>query len=269
MFGGIAVRNRLLVVARTRARGELLVVDLDENTVRNRFEFGDDASTGEAAGVALAADSSVFVADPVNSLVRRFTLFGQELAPIGSPGAQPRDRRALPAHPSSVCVDGDERLWVTCGQRPWVHGLQIFAPGGKFVSSVAAFGDRRRTFGPATGLCFDGDFVWVADAGNGCLQQFRPDTGFVAAFELEAPPVSVARCREGLAVVLEVDREPCRVLDRHMRTVCRIHGGFGQPTGLSALADGSLLLLDASGARVWRFVSRGQPAEVLIELGSA
>jgi hypothetical protein len=250
-----------MVVARTRVAGELFVIDLDENQVRNRFEF-----SGEAAGVAVADDGTIFVADPGASLVRRFSPFGQELRAIGSAGAQPRDRRALPAHPSAVCLATEDQLWVTCGHRPWVHGLQVFSPAGRFVSSVAAFGDRQRTFGPATGLCFDGEFIWVADHGNGCLQQFRRDTGFVGKFELDAPPLCVARCREGLAVVLEVARDACRILDRHMKTVCRVAGDFGMPAGLATSADQSLLILDAAASRVWRFEERGRPAETVLEL---
>ncbi|MFQ5504608.1 MAG: hypothetical protein ACE5F1_07420 [Planctomycetota bacterium] len=276
MFGGITARGRLLVLAHAGSRGEVFVWDLAEAARRNHFTYeGQGGGYADAGGVALSRDSTLYLADTRNSSVRCFSLFGQELAQIGGPCGIPRDRRGLLAHPRALCLDRHERLWVTCGDRPWVHGLQVFDRDGSFLFSAMAFGERNRSFGPSLGLCRIEEEVWVADTGNLCLQFFREDGSFVAAMPLldagrPMAPLAVSPFGNGLAVLLRTDVDPCRIYDRHLKEQGRLTlpagESFRSPSGLATLEGGELLVLDADGERVLEFRGSGDFDCVRFEL---
>jgi hypothetical protein len=266
VFGGIAARGKILVIADAVQRGEVIVFDLEDARIVSRFHFpGVDGAWPEAGGIALAADSSVWIADAAAHAVRRFSLFGHEVGRIGLvAGAQPRDRRELVVHPRAVCVDGRQRLWVACGDRPWVHGLQVFAPDGSFVLSAAAFGDRARTFGPASGLCCLGEQVFVADTGNDHVQCLRDDGGFVGAWPLPSPwsrPIAVAAWAEGRAVLVQEPSPQVLVFDRHFARGTPLAVGIAErlrhPSGLVAHGE-DLLVLDSDATRVMRLGGGGR-----------
>jgi hypothetical protein len=151
MFGGIALRGKLLVTLSGGLEGEVRVYDLGARRLVRQIPVPPRvAGRVEAGGVAIDADSSFWVADGAACQLRRFNPFGGELEPIGlePTRSKPRDRRGLPAQARGVALDAHERLWVSGGDRPRVHGLQVFEREGRFVQSIAAFGRREGLYGP-------------------------------------------------------------------------------------------------------------------------
>jgi streptogramin lyase len=172
MFGGIALRGKLLVTLSGGLEGEVRVYDLGARRLVRQIPVPPRvAGRVEAGGVAIDADSSFWVADGAACQLRRFNPFGGELEPIGlePTRSKPRDRRGLPAQARGVALDAHERLWVSGGDRPRVHGLQVFEREGRFVQSIAAFGRREGLYGPAYAVRILEDRVWLADTGNHCL----------------------------------------------------------------------------------------------------
>lgn len=264
----------MLVVADAAGAGEVYVFDLDDRRVASRFTFaGLDDQGADVGGIALGEDSSLYVPDTRGCCVRRFSLFGNEAGCIGRrEGAVPRDRRGLLAHPRAVCFDSKERLWVACGDRPWVHGLQIFERDGSFVHSVPAFGRRQRAYGPALGLCRQGSEIWVADAGNNCLQCFRDEGTFMTSFELDATagrPIAVAVWQERIAVLLSGPVPQVLLFDRNFRPLGPVtlpdDETLSGPSDLQFHDTEGLLVLDRDAERVLCFDPAGRFQQVVFD----
>jgi hypothetical protein len=273
MFGGLTARGRVLVVADAVGHGEIYVFDLDDGRLASHFEFsGKDGGYTDAGGVALGEDSSLWVPDTSGHVVRRLSLFGNMAGQVGlPPGAQPRDRRGLIVSPRAVAIDSVGQLWVACGDRPWAHGLQVFAATGDFVLSVPAFGGRGTPYGPALGLSIAEHRVWVADWGNDCIQCFREDGSFVGSFDLAlgARPVAIATWPGGRAVLITKPRPAILVFDPDFRAGVPLALPAGDsltgPCGLCITGD-DLFVLDRDGARVFRCALDGSGGEVLFDL---
>ena len=271
MFGGIAARQRLLVVADCSGEATVRVFDLEDRRIASRFSFeGEGGGYTDVGGIALAPDSSLYVPDTHGGHVRRFSLFGNEVQRIGAPsGAVARDRRGILAHPRAVCVDSQEQLWVACGDRPWVHGLQVFDKAGAYLRSAAAFGERERCFGPALGLCAALDRIWVADHGNDCVQCFREDGAYIAAYSLpegHGRPVDVVAVEGRRAVLVQEPTHQVLLADREFRFDRTLADGppLDAPSGLAVLGD-ELLVLDRDGERVLAFDMQGRFVDVVFD----
>ncbi|PIE22160.1 MAG: hypothetical protein CSA62_13850 [Planctomycetota bacterium] len=275
MFGGIAVRGKLLVLASGGTEGLLRIVEFASGELRSNIVVP-SVSGGrvEAGGLCLDEDGSLLLADGAACQIRRFSAFGSELAAIGLPPekSQPRDRRGLPAQARGLAMDSHGRLWVSSGDRPRVHGLQVFSPKGQFLQSIPAFGARDRLYGPGYAVRIFGDRVWLADTGNQCLQQFRDDGSFFGYYELEKrcgaarQPIDLAPYAGGLAVLFLEPEPRVFALDREMeRAEPLVLGGLQLPTGLANGPDGELLIADREGTRL-RMFAQGECREIRLPL---
>lgn len=243
---------------------------MDERRLASRFTIEDEGYV-DVGGIALARDSSLWVPDTQGHRVRRISLFGNESGGIGLPKkAVPRDRRGLLVHPRAVAVDASDHLWVCCGDRSWVHGLQVFDTSGRLVRSVASFGRREASFGPATGLCVFEDRVWVADCGNDAVQCFREDGGFVARQEFRefGEPLAIAAWSDGQAVLLLQPAPVVLLFDRNFRRIGALaapkEDALRDPSGVVALGD-ELLVLDRDASRVRSFGLDGRYRETVFD----
>ncbi len=277
MFGGIATKGRLLALARGAARGEIRVYDLADSTLRSRFSYGGtEGGWADAGGIDLDEEGRIFVADTAGGRLRIFSSFGHEVGGFGLPeeASRPRDLKGMLAYPRSVVRDGTGRLWITCGDRPWVHGLQVFDAQGRFLSSLEAFGDRSRSFGPALDLTLFGEDVWVADTGNDALQVWRLDGGFLCSFEIPRDwgrrPQAIAAVGDRLALLLAEPRPRVLLVDRDFKRtgICRLprNQTLENPSGLARGPEGRLFVLDRDGSRVLAFEGDGEFAEVYLEI---
>jgi hypothetical protein len=147
MSGGIAIERSILCIAHGAAHGHVALVDLDAGRPLSRFSWrGAGLGFADAAGVAVDATFSIFVADTRNDAVRRFTAFGREVLRFGrpserGPGAAARDRLGVLDRPRAVAVRANQ-LWVAGGDRKLVRGVQRFdIATGEPLGFVRCFGE--------------------------------------------------------------------------------------------------------------------------------
>jgi sugar lactone lactonase YvrE len=266
MSGGLAIANNLLCLTATAAFGRVFLVDVDERRVVNCFEFrGPDGGFADAAGVAFGDDFSVYVADPRNDVVRRFTPFGKPVGTIGAPsergpGSVTRDRPGVLDRPRAVAFAGGT-LWVACGERRLRFGVQRFQPDGTALGPLRSDGDPEASFGAPRGLYADARGVLVADTLHGVVQRFDADGRFIGAFatgrdldDVSRPIAVVALAGDEVLIADEGDRQGLR---RFRVGGERLPSGPGageleHPAALARDARGRVYVADRDGTRVQR-----------------
>ena len=142
MFGCLAVHHRLLFIGSSEGCGRVLVVDSETGEEGHQFVFGaKESGKADAAGLAVDADSRVYVADTRNRAVRIFSVFGSEvgrLSALPSMSARGSDRRGSLGRPHDLALDDDGRIYVCSGLADRVHSVQCFLPDGTWVRSFHA-----------------------------------------------------------------------------------------------------------------------------------
>lgn len=244
----------------------MFLFDLEARQKLSSFALPPSArGYSDASGVAIDAHFHLFVADPHNDRVRHYSAFGRHLGDLGaSPaaaGMRGRDRPGVLESPHAVAVDGDVVL-VAGGDGALRNGVQRFTRRGEVLRPLRSFGDPERDFGAPRGLCADADGVLVADTLHGCIQRFRRDGSFVAAFAA-ATGAAVARPTAVLRLVggdlLIVDAGDAKGLRRFApdgaprRSPGPIAEFADHPAALARDERGRVYLLDQGGERVQRF----------------
>lgn len=266
MFGGIAVVRNLLCIACADARGRVFLVDLEERRPISYWEYsGPDGGYADAGGVALGPDFSIWIADTRNDVVRRFTAFGKEVGRLGArqeraPGAAGRDRPGALDAPRAVAVH-DGTVFVACGERELVGGVQRFRTTGEPLAPVSAFGEVGRRFGAPRGLWADARGLWVADTLHGVVQRFSAAGRFVCTTPTARSPGAVSRpvavlpLPGGDLLVADHGDQPGVVRVRLGGAVEPVEtmADLDRPLGLAQDSRGGVLVLDADGERVHRF----------------
>ena len=267
MLGGISVSGNLLCLTHTDARGSVLLIDLDEKRLASRWSYkGPDGGYADAAGVAMDAAYNIFVADSRNDRVRRFSPFGKEYRCLGSPperasGAASRDRRGVLDHPHAGAIH-DEIVYVACGERKLVRGVQRFDLKGRALRHLASFGESEGRFGAPRGVCAGEFGIYVADYLHGAIQRFHPEGRFVSQFSTArlhgeaSRPVAVQPIEGGdLLVVDQGDAQELRRfsiggehIPLHLDSRLELH----DPCDLACDASGRIYILDRSCERVQR-----------------
>lgn len=277
MFGGVAVRANLLCVTWTAAQGHVFLFDLEARQRVSAWPMPrGPAGYSDAAGVAIDEHFQVYVADPHNQRVCRFSVFGRHLGDLGaappSTGDQGRDRPGVLDLPTAVALCGNE-VWVAGGDKPRRRSVQRFAADGSFAGVVAARGDVEASFHAPRGLWADPGGVVVADTQAGQLLRYRRNGTFVAAVRCgpagRARPVGVVRRGDGALVFV----------DRGDLPGVRAVGPDGAPVALGEVATtvhdpvavaldqrGTLYVLDRGGERVQRFLADGAWDGVVVDL---
>lgn len=280
MFGGCAVAGNLLCVACSDARGRVILVDLEERRPVSRFDYtGPGGGYAEAAGIAMDGEHSIFVADPANHVVRRFTLFGKELGHLGLPvqavpGGVLRDRVGVLHRPSGVAIL-DDVVHVACGEVGWRHGVQRFHRDGRVMRALLAHGDPERSFGAPRGIAAGPEGVFVADTLHGEVQRFTTQGRYVSSFRVAvgdaeaARPVAVQPLSDGRILVADAgDRPGLRLfgLDGRPLGWPGPEPACDRPQALCRDARGSLYVLDRDGERVQRLHRDLHCATVVFDL---
>lgn len=268
MFGGIAIAKNLLCLAHSNARGQVILIDLDERRPISVWDYGpEDGDYADAGGVAMASDFMLYVADTRNDLVRCFTPFGKEVGRVGqpqvrSPGAARRDRTGVLDRPRAVAVH-ESTLYVACGEQELRRGVQRFDRDGSVQPPLRAFGDTEGVFGAPRGVWADERGVLVADTLHGVVQRFDASGRFIGHFEtVVAPgtisrPVAVVRLAGGDLLV--VDEGDHRGLSRFAESGApRSLTGrldLDEPVDLARDDKGRIYVLDRDGERVCRLAA--------------
>ena len=117
------------------------------------------------AGVVVAPDGTVFVADQFNDRIEKFGSDGRFLSYVGA-DAQVR-------RPEGLALDRDGNLWVADYGRDRIVKV---GTDGHLVSTLGSHGSGVGEFSGPKGVAVDGaGRVFVADTGNARVQRFAAD----------------------------------------------------------------------------------------------
>jgi YD repeat-containing protein len=118
------------------------------------------------AGLDMAPDGTLWVADSVNDRVLHFEADGDYLGKIGSPG----EANGQLDKPVDVEVDSAGNIWVADANN---DRLQKFSPAGTYLQTIGAYGNNDGKFIRPEGIALDSaGNIWVADTGNNRIQKF-------------------------------------------------------------------------------------------------
>jgi DNA-binding beta-propeller fold protein YncE len=165
--------NKLLYVVDTAASQ---IVALDEKG-GEKLRFG---TVGENGGgfnrptdIAVDAAGQIYVTDPLNYRIKRFTPDGKLLTQFGAPG----DGVGYLNKPKGVAVDSEGHIYVSDAL---LDAVQIFDETGRLLLVFGSNGTGNGEFWMPSGIYIDQhDNIFVADTYNRRIQVFRyiPEAG--------------------------------------------------------------------------------------------
>ncbi len=131
------------------------------------------------AGIAIASDGKVYVADKGNNRIQVFEQDGTFVRKWGSGGSGDGNFSG----PHRIAIGGDGKVYVTdLGN----SRIQVFEPDGTFVRKWGSGGSGDGQFSLPSGIAIGGDGkVYVTDLGNSRIQVFEPDGTFVRKWGTE------------------------------------------------------------------------------------
>ena len=267
MAGGVAVRANLLCVTWSAGSGHVFLFDLEARQRVSAWALPPTPQGySDAAGVAMDQHFQLFVADPHNHRVCRFSAFGRHLGDLGLPapesGDTARDRPGVLDRPHAVAV-AYGTVFVACGDRPRRRGVQRLLPTGEVQRPLWSGGDVEAVFGAPRALWVDAEGILVADTLCGRIQRFRRDGTFLAHLACGeagaiARPVAVLRRRDGSILFADRGDEP------GLRVVRPDGARLPAAAGMAAHVDDAfafavdaverIYVLDRGGERVQRFL---------------
>lgn len=168
-----------------------------------------------AHGLTITPDNSVWCTDDWNHTVQRFTLDGQLLQTIGTPGT-PSDtgihgldyrsivRPSGPFNlPTNVALAPDGTLYISDG-----YGncrVHHFSATGELLESWGTPGAGPGEFNLPHGIAVDADSrVYVADRENSRIQVFSPQGTFISQWTNTARPMQIRIDPQGICWVCDV-----------------------------------------------------------------
>lgn len=278
MSGGIAVRDHLLCWAATDARGRVLLLDLDDQSLVAQWDYRSDAGTyADAAGVAFGADHAVLVADPRNARVLRFSPFGRRIGQLGlaaRPGGGVAERPGQLVRPHAVAWH-DGLTYVACGEVRLDYGVQRFGPADEVLAPLRSHGVVGRRFGAPRALLVDEGGLWVTDTLEGGLQRFDHAGAFRHGFPTgteageASRPIGLAAAGHGIWVLDAGDRPALARFAAGGRMLARdgIQAfGLEHPVAIAAAPAGRLLALDRDGDRLSCYEAEAKTPAWRVEL---
>lgn len=154
-------RNRLYLS--DSALAKIYVYDLKG---RYLAEWSPPDGFGRPAGLAVAGDGRLFVADATKNRVTVFLPDGKFERQIES-GSPPEQRFHTP---SNVVVNRDGQLFVTDSMN---FRVEVFDPAGRSLKTIGSIGDGPGYFGRPRGIALDSSgHLYVADASFDNIQVF-------------------------------------------------------------------------------------------------
>lgn len=264
MYGALDSRGRLLAVGYSEAQAEIKLYDRERGALRRTIVLppAGDAGWADVSGLCFGGEGTLWVADAQASMLRRVSLFGHELARVGGPShAQRRglDRKRALQHPNAIAQRGDGLLVVACGDRPLVHGVQLYDERGRYAGRLSSFGEEEESFGAPRGVAVDEERIYIADTRNGCVQVFSRDGAFLWMLSTATSPgerslpVAVLPVPGGGLVVAQVGEDAAlKLFDRDGVFLGELapREELCDPAGLAWGRLGELWVVDDLGRRV-------------------
>jgi tripartite motif-containing protein 71 len=236
---------------------------------------------GAPGGVAIDAESNLYVLDTVENQVRVFASDGTQAAAWGETGEGPGQFRFSSAGGfwGDIALGPDGNLYVLDS---FNHRVQVFSADGTFLRAWGEEGSAEGEFDAPAGITVDAQGrVYVAEGGNQRLQIFDSDGRFVAAWRpagteraLYWDLADVAVDNAGAIYVSDYGNHQVFLLDPEL-TVLDRWGGFGSapgelmtPWGAAVDARGNLFVADYGSHQVEVFAPDGRPLGVISGAGS-
>lgn len=146
-------------------------------------QFGENWSSSERGPRAIAAapDGSIYVTDPANSRVQKFTADGEFLTKWGQKGCEAEMADGTLCGPYGIAVDSGQNVYVTDYAN---HRVQKFTADGQFLTKWGGCcaGGEDGLFYLPQGVAVDATgTVFVGDAAEQ-LQKFTNDGRFITAW---------------------------------------------------------------------------------------
>jgi len=261
--------------------------------VDSEVQFARTESGLGPTGIATGPDGLVYVADTWNHRIVVLNASGQLIREIGSPPDSAGNRQAVdttddPAAvetetgfffgPRDVAVSEEEIYVVDTGN----ERIQVFAPDGTFKRVWGGYGTGPDQFIEPVGIAIGPNgLIWVADSGNARVSVFTPMGAPVQRFTVEAWPAPdpagarpsfqpyLSFDQNGLLYVTSAQSGSVEVYNRDgtfIEPITDVDGDtLEQPIGISATANGDLLITDIESSKVHRYTPDAPPPVVEIE----
>lgn len=219
---------------------------------------------GFPAGLGIAPDGNLAVADTHNYVVRLYTPEGKEIKAIGKDGGGPGEFTYV----TDVAFDVEGFMYVS------EHGrqdrIQKFSPNGVYAGQWGRAGDAPGEFHRPQALAIGKDgSVYVADACNHRIQKFTRDGKLLSV--LGSPgrgagellyPYDITITPGGHLVVCEYGNNRVQVFDQFGRSVeilgkaGREPGELAAPRGAAFVPGQGIYVVDTENQRIQLFEPR-------------
>ncbi|XP_066289197.1 uncharacterized protein [Branchiostoma lanceolatum] len=227
--------------------------------------FGDESGAGKlrrARGVAVSADSKIWVADRSTARLHVYSMegvylhqFSQDAPGLGHPSKTPSD----------VSIDKDGDLWaLMVGYPASPDSVVQFTRDGNLKANFDLPGTVPRGLlrGMAVDLCNNHVFVTWSDGRRGGVQAFNPDGKLlwdVGPQQQMKSPMNVAVNGEGYIFVSDSYTHSIYKYDETGQYVSKFGGSrLNHPEGICVDNSGHIIVADSLHHRVVMYTGRGR-----------
>jgi len=152
-----------------------LLRDADLAMYRAKSAGGGQFAVPGPAGVAINSSGNIYVADPGNNRIQKFSSTGTFVSAIGSSGSGDGQF----SNPVGIAIDSADNLYVADSSN---NRIQKFNSAGTFVTKWGTNGAGNGEFSGPNGVAVDNaGTVYVADTGNNRVQLFSTSGTFIEA----------------------------------------------------------------------------------------
>jgi DNA-binding beta-propeller fold protein YncE len=138
--------------------------------------------SNNAFGIAIGSDGTVFVSDPSNRNIQRFTPDGQFLLRWGAEGMGPGQFFSV----SGIAADRAGRVYALDSGTN--HRVEVFDLNGNFLFEWGSQGSGDGQFEALTDIAVGASGnIFISDEQLKRVQEFRPDGGFVGIVGSQGP----------------------------------------------------------------------------------
>jgi DNA-binding beta-propeller fold protein YncE len=272
---GIAVDKKDNIYLFSRSEHPLVILDREGNFLRS---WGEGVFKNPH-GIYIAPDDAIFLTDDGDHTVRKFTLEGELLLTIGTPGAAAPFMSNKPFNrPCQIALSPKGDIYIADG---YGNGsVHVFSPDGKFIKSWGRAGSDTGEFNVVHNICCDADgFVYVADRENHRIQVFDGNGKFQEEWHNLHRPCGLYM--EGSKKPVFYVGELCpqirtnhdypnlgprvSIIDHRGKLLSRLGNSFGLglteftgPHGLATDSKGDLYVGEVAIAQ-WNFFCAGKP----------
>jgi uncharacterized protein (TIGR03663 family) len=215
-------------------------------------------------GLAVGSDGLIYVADTWGHRVVVLDSSGKLVREFGSFADNQDATDASPSPgtffgPRAIAVTNDEIYVVDTGN----ERVEVFGPDGSFKRAFGGKGTGPGQLSEPVGIAVGPDgLIYVADSANGRISVFTPEGTPVAQWPVQAwighayfEPY-LAFGSDGLLYATSSATGSVEVLGKNGQILGSITTAgtqtLGKPTGITAAADGSLLVTDTGNSGVYR-----------------